>query len=39
VPWVLGGTQVWRYRRKARAHLAASQPDTFAWMTRRQKPS
>jgi MFS family permease len=39
LPWVLGGTQVWRYRRKARAHLAASQPDTFAWMTRRQKPS
>jgi len=30
--WILGGTQVWRYRRRARAHLEESQPDTYRAM-------
>ncbi|HET9860835.1 MAG TPA: MFS transporter [Nocardioidaceae bacterium] len=37
VGWVLGGLQLVRYRRRARAHLAASQPDAYAWMTRRPR--
>lgn len=35
VAWLLGGVQVFRYRKKARAHLAASQPETYRWMTGR----
>jgi MFS family permease len=31
--WVLGGIQVWRYRYRARAHLADTQPDTFRDMS------
>jgi len=27
--WILGGTQVLRYRRRARAHLEVSQPETY----------
>jgi len=27
--WVVGGIQVWRYRDRARAHLADTQPETF----------
>ena len=34
VGWTVGGVQIWRYRRKARAHLAESQPDTYAEMTK-----
>jgi MFS family permease len=33
VGWVLGGIQVWRYRYRARAHLADTQPDTFRDMS------
>jgi hypothetical protein len=29
VGWVLGGIQVWRYRYRARVHLADTQPETF----------
>ncbi len=29
VGWAFGGLQVWRYRRRARAHLAATEPETF----------
>ena len=31
--WLVGGVQVMRYRGKARAHLANSQPETYRWMT------
>jgi MFS family permease len=31
--WLVGGTQVWRYRYRARAHLADTQPDTFRDMS------
>ncbi len=31
--WVIGGTQVWRYRSRARAHLWTTQPDTFRDMS------
>ena len=34
VGWVIGGVQVFRYRRRARSHLADSQPDAFEQMTR-----
>ena len=37
VGWVLGGLQLVMYRRRARAHLAVSQPDAYAWMTRRPR--
>jgi MFS family permease len=30
--WIIGATQVFRYRRRARAHLARSQPETFRAM-------
>ena len=33
VGWLLGGIQVYRYRYRARAHLADTQPDTFRDMT------
>ena len=29
VGWVIGGFMVWRYRYRARAHLADTQPETF----------
>jgi|tagenome__1003787_1003787.scaffolds.fasta_scaffold20976017_2 MFS family permease len=29
VGWIVGGAQVWRYRRRARAHLARTEPETF----------
>jgi len=29
VGWIVGGVQVWRYRRRARAHLARTEPETF----------
>ncbi|MGZ4437451.1 MAG: MFS transporter [Nocardioidaceae bacterium] len=35
VGWVLGATQVWRYRHRARRHLQETQPDTYRDMTRR----
>ena len=31
--WVVGGIQVWRYRFRARAHLADTQPETFRTMS------
>ncbi len=31
--WVVGGIQVWRYRYRARAHLADTQPETFRDMS------
>ncbi len=31
--WGFGGLQVWRYRRRARRHLALTQPETFRNMT------
>jgi MFS family permease len=31
--WVVGGLQVWRYRYRARAHLADTQPETFQEMS------
>lgn len=34
VGWVIGGVQVFRYRRRARSHLAESQPDAYEQMTR-----
>ena len=34
VGWVLGGLQLYRYRRRAREHLAQSQPEAYEWMTR-----
>lgn len=37
VGWVLGGFQIWRYRHRARHHLAESQPDTYAFMTRSRR--
>lgn len=33
VGWLLGGVQILRYRVKARAHLARTQPETYRWMT------
>jgi sugar phosphate permease len=33
VAWLVGAVQVFRYRRRARAHLADSQPETYRWMT------
>lgn len=33
VGWVLGLVLIWRYRRRARAHLARTQPDTYRAMT------
>ena len=35
--WVAGGIQVFRYRRRARAHLADSQPEAYQWMTRNRR--
>jgi sugar phosphate permease len=35
VGWVLGAVQVWRYRVRARTHLALTQPDAFRDMTGR----
>jgi MFS family permease len=31
--WLIGGFQVWRYRYRARAHLAQTQPETFKSMS------
>jgi hypothetical protein len=31
--WGFGGLQVWRYRRRARRHLALTQPQTFRDMS------
>ena len=31
--WIGGGLQVWRYRYRARAHLADTQPETFRDMS------
>ena len=31
--WLFGGIQVWRYRYRARAHLAQTQPETFRDMS------
>ncbi len=33
VGWLVGGVQVWRYRYRARAHLADTQPHTFRSMS------
>ncbi len=33
VGWLLGLVLIWRYRRRARAHLALTQPETFRYMT------
>jgi MFS family permease len=33
VGWVVGGIQVYRYRHRARAHLADTQPETFRSMS------
>jgi nitrate/nitrite transporter NarK len=33
VGWVLGLVLIWRYRRRARAHLARTQPETYRAMT------
>jgi MFS family permease len=33
VGWLVGGIQVWRYRYRARAHLADTQPETFKTMS------
>jgi MFS family permease len=33
VGWLVGGFQVWRYRYRARAHLAETQPETFRSMS------
>jgi predicted MFS family arabinose efflux permease len=33
VGWLVGGVQVWRYRYRARAHLADTQPETFRTMS------
>jgi MFS family permease len=33
--WGLGGAQVWRFRRRARAHLEVTQPETYRDMTGR----
>ena len=33
VGWGFGAVQVWRYRRRARAHLARTQPEAHARMT------
>jgi MFS family permease len=33
VGWLVGGIQVWRYRYRARAHLAETQPETFRAMS------
>jgi MFS family permease len=33
VGWLVGGIQVWRFRYRARVHLAATQPDTFRSMS------
>jgi predicted MFS family arabinose efflux permease len=33
VGWLVGGVQVWRYRYRARAHLAETQPETFRSMS------
>jgi MFS family permease len=33
VGWLVGGVQVWRYRYRARAHLAHTQPETFRHMS------
>lgn len=35
VGWVVGLTLIWRYRHRARAHLARTQPETFRDMTDR----
>jgi nitrate/nitrite transporter NarK len=35
VGWVTGVVLIWRYRRRARAHLARTQPETFRDMTGR----
>jgi predicted MFS family arabinose efflux permease len=33
VGWIFGGIQVWRYRSRARAHLADTQPEAFRDMS------
>ncbi len=33
VVWLVGGVQVWRFRYRARAHLAVTQPDAFRDMS------
>jgi MFS family permease len=33
VGWLVGGIQVWRYRHRARAHLAETQPEIFRNMS------
>ena len=33
VGWLVGGIQVWRYRYRARAHLADTQPEAFRTMS------
>lgn len=33
--WVFGGVQVWRYRHRARTHLAETMPETYQQMSRR----
>jgi MFS family permease len=35
--WLIGGVQIFRYRRRARAHLADSQPEAYLWMTRHHR--
>ncbi|HET6627605.1 MAG TPA: MFS transporter [Nocardioidaceae bacterium] len=35
--WIAGGIQIFRYRLRARAYLADSQPDAYQWMTRRRR--
>jgi len=35
VGWLVGATQVWRYRHRARRHLQTTQPETYESMTRR----
>jgi MFS family permease len=35
--WLIGGVQIFRYRRRARAHRADSQPEAYLWMTRHHR--
>jgi hypothetical protein len=34
VLWVVGGLQIWRYRRLARRRLAATDPEAYAALRR-----
>ena len=34
VGWIVGGFQIWRYRHRARSHLAENLPETHAQITR-----